>query len=160
MKKTYFLTVLFVLFIILNSTFFLEKKFEEPSFEKYSSATFILPYKNKLWMVNNEGKIFDLIQSISEFQKTPILKIPKDFIDEKSGTISLAILKYIPQKVPTIVYEINLEDNSFILLNNAKIFFEDIEKLAIYFENIKILYKYTESNAIYYIKDDMLIKVR
>ena len=160
MKKTYFLIIVILTIMTINLMPFFKKSSINSEDLMHFSATFILPYNYKLWLVDKNGKIFDLIQCSSEFKKVPVIKIPKDFIDEINGVVSQDILKFIPDKVPSIIYEINLKDNSFVLLNNAKIYFEDIGKLAVYFENLKVWYKYTNVNEVYYIKDDMLVKVR
>jgi hypothetical protein len=160
MKKYYFLVILILTILIINFMIVFKKG---PAYSEdltQLSATFILPYNYKLWLVDRNGKIFDLIQCTSEFKNVPVIKIPRDFIDEINGIIKEGIFKFIPENIPSIIFEINFEDNSFKLLNNAKIYYEDISKLAIYFENLKVWYKYTNFNEIYYIKDDMLVKVR
>lgn len=159
-KRTYFLIILVLTILIFNTTLVIRKSPKVSEDLNNSVSSFILPYNFRLWLVDRNGKIFDLIQCTSQFKEVPIIRIPNDFIDEINGIIAQDILKFIPKEIPKIVYEINFMDNSFILLNNAKIYFEDIEKLAVYFENLKIWYKYTNVNEVYYIKDDMLVKVR
>ncbi|MBO8160367.1 MAG: DUF4894 domain-containing protein [Thermosipho sp. (in: Bacteria)] len=162
MKKAAFLVIIVLIILLVNTVVFikLNKNIFKINTDSHFSPAFILPYKNKLWLMNRNGQIFGLIQDLSDFRELPVLRIPDDFIDEINGKVNLNLLKYLPENIPSIVYEINFFDNSIVLLNNSKVYFEDVDKLVVYFEKLKILYKYMESDVIYYIKDDMLVKVR
>lgn len=161
-KLVFFLYITFFVFLNFSSLSVGGKNNDRFNFtlekSKYSSEYwFSIYYKDRYWLVDKNGLIYDVYQESSEnslLKTSPFISGVK--INDETGEVDKKMLEFIPKEIPKVVFEINLSEKYITTTKSSIIYLTDIEDVILCLSVLRTVGDYLDPGKVFVFKNGKL----
>ncbi|MGC8955446.1 MAG: hypothetical protein ACP5JS_05020 [Fervidobacterium sp.] len=154
MKRYNVVLLIYVLVLIAWVATSAEKT--ENSIATHNVYWFSLYYEQRIWLVNDYGKIYDVLPE-DKMDSAPI--VTGLTINEINGQIKDKLLIYVPKQIPSTIFEINLAEKYVTTVNAAIIYLTSLEDISNCLSVLRTVGQYLDTGKKYLFKNGKLYSI-
>ncbi|MGC9771460.1 hypothetical protein [Fervidobacterium islandicum] len=161
MAGRYLLIVTLYVVLLLFSSYNLKSyKTFSITTEQPSTYWFSISYDGRFWKVNTAGRIYDIYPDDGKSLLEAAPFVTGFNIDLIQGKIDSPFLKYLPQKIPTGVFEINLKEKYIVTRNSSIVYITDIIDIQSCLNTLALAWQYMDPKKVYLFKNGKIYTIK
>jgi len=121
-----------------------------------SNYWFMVYYNNRYWLVNKNGKIYDVYQDYTDSQLITSPFVSGINVNYETGELDKKALALIPKDIPKIIFEINLNEKYITTTKSAIIYLTDVDDIIACSSILRTVGEYLDSGKIFLFKNGKL----
>ncbi len=161
MMNKQLIVIIFYIILLLFSTYHAKASTTNKiSAESIQTYWFSIFYSERFWKVDTDGRIYDIYPNddIAVLPAGPF--VTGLDVDVIKGRVISPFLKYLPSRIPSGVFEINLKEKYIITKNSAVVYITDISDIQSCVNTLALMWYYMDSNKIYLFKNGRIYRIK